>query len=400
MSERSGRVIHPGTIQRMRGQYFSDRMLAEFSPQEGHYKNIQALPDLSSIAPDGAIKKIGDGYGFDVYQVGTDTVLKTEKVYVKKNLDTGALSTSYPWMGLGMGQERHELDKVREAVKRRELHLAAKLRLESVGIKTAEYKGSVILPSFPVYVIEASSTSEIKPPSRNSQSEANSRIAKAILAVQPPIYGELWQRVRGLLLDDKAESAIYDLYHSQEGRNILRNVALGLLELTRDGYVCDVNAHVGPYMQGAAAKTARGYPYPRNFILTEAKTQRERELVAFDFNLGIELSQELWWKSDFSTRKLFVRDAQGNLTIPYTFIEGMNASIDALFPKLETHQNLMRNPDYFVKSLKHPDIHLRRLQAERDVFYLQAKKLFGQLHVSKEILSYIEGIENKKGVGY
>lgn len=208
-------------------------------------------------------------------KTGGDIVVKTERLFV--NRQTG--ETFSNWRSFGSRTERRTAyDYKKNVGSRRSLHLAMKRRLESAGIETAEYLGSVVIPGY-----DQSTTSAIN---EVGVEKAMTQLGEKFIST--PIYTEFWTNPGGTITQN-SEDAIEAMYMTQDGRVTLEELADGLLELASQGFAYDTTTSAFG-AENMLTTQNRHLPYPKNFMLTE-----DRRFVAIDFNLGVDLAKEEVW---------------------------------------------------------------------------------------------------------
>ncbi|MFA6016807.1 MAG: hypothetical protein WC744_01840 [Patescibacteria group bacterium] len=309
-------------------------------------------PNLKAINGKHGYKALNKGLGFEVLQLNqSDLIAKIERIILRTNPITHANSTHYPWMSLGFGQERQKLNTVNDAKERRRQHLANKRKFEEVGIITADYVGSAMINS----------------------------VLDNKTGIVVPMYVEFWKKIPGKELTRRDES-VDRLYQTKEGRDKLVNLALSIKKLSEIGYLCDVNYFDLLKGEYTVAKTKNGFPFPRNFFITKSKNSGQTELVAFDFNMGVDLTLMPWWKTEFKN-DLFLKNQEGKFVPSPTAKEDMKKSVRLLISEKISEDDL-ENKDY-----------TDRLLDESYVFLTQIDNLFGQLEVTTAILNKIKEIE-------
>lgn len=344
-------------------KYFPDVRLSALKYQEKP-TDIFFEPNFQSINNISGYRKLSNGTGFDVYVSSEpSTVMKIERIALRPEKETSVkteYSVHYPWISLGLGEERSELGDINDSIKgakeRRAAHLENKKRLEAVGIKTAKYLGSVLIDSKPFY-----KTGEIK-----------------------PMYAELWEKLPGVKLNNN-EEAVKKLYNSKDGRDELVKFALSLKDLSMQGYLHDVVGWDDNSQSYIPLRTRDGYPFPNGVFAAQNEISTKQELIAFDFNMGVDLTKMLWWKKEFENEGfLFSKDAETDL---YSVQDNakivMENSVQSLFDELFEKELLSKmNPEAIT-----------RLESESGIYASQLSILIGQLELTVAILNKVKEIE-------
>lgn len=337
---------------------FLNKSTIESHSFEPGIEHILLRPNLQSINGTGGYREIkdGKGFGFNVLALeGKPIVAKVENVFIDRDRTTNAKSTHFSWMTLGLGQVRYPHRTSQDAIDRRQQHLENKLKFESVGIKTVEYIGSVRIDSKPEPEMEG----------------------KKI-----PLYVEFWRKLPGIESVKQSEE-IEELYKTKGGRDKLVRFALSLNKLSKEGFLCDVEAYDRGLEKRTAARSSNGYPYPRNIYVSHGDTPGNEELIAYDFNLGVDLRKMPWWDKNFednfeTNSFVFVMDQNGYLQVSETAQHDMEQAVNLYYSKFS--------------NLDDPNI-IDRVKIEQDIFKSQISHLFGQLEVSAAILNKVKEIE-------
>ena len=305
-----------------------------------HEKNILVEPDLSCIRflsqP-----QVENGSGFVVFMGNFPEgkrVVKVERTILRENAQTGTWDVHYPWIALGLGQDRSEFHTLHDAGQRRRMHLDTKKKLESVGIETANYVGSMIIPARPAI---------------SAKKRINTR--------HIPLYAEVWEHPGGVSFGYD-QKLVRMLYESPQGRVHLKELADKIICLSEQGYLFDIDH------SGKVLKTQEGnFPFPRGFFVAHGENLTDTRFVAVDFNRGIDFTKQLWWSDEFLSMKPFVgEDADG--------IYGPN---EALCKAIE----------------QAIDLHYRHSEVDYTILLRQLERFKGQLTVAASMREKIGEME-------
>jgi len=362
--------------------------------------NIYLEPDLVSIQFLDE-KPIGEGTGFTVFQVDSPNgkkVAKVERVILRKDPETGAWSTHYPWMSLGLGQERTGLYTPTDAVERRDAHLQIQRRLESVGIETTKYVGSLVIPSKPLAnseapFLEVNKTADTT--GDDAATQADFLMKQVRKAGRPPLYAEVWEHPGGKMFGPD-EILVENIYKTPQGREQLRHLAMSLIELSKQGYLYDVDQFYEETGTFTSARTEIGYPYPRNFFVVNAETPDKMKFVAVDFNMGVDLTKMPWWtdefKVKFETMDLTQR-SEGKLYVNGELEGQMDEAVRSRFVDLTEREKKRLNSNDEYVGIK------QRIDGERILLEAQVNHFCGQIQVAVAILRKLEETEKPPSVG-
>jgi hypothetical protein len=331
-------------------------LLARSSLEE----NLQYLePDMTILKAEN-LRSLGSGTGFEVYACEINQeprVIKVEKIAIETDSETGVKIPLYPWRKLSIGTDRPELHSPVDAITRKQIHLDVQARLQAVGINTADYIGSVMLPAM-------------------HTEDSNTPL---------PMYAEIWDKPDGELLEAN-EDTVNRLYKTPEGRQVMKDIATKILTLSQQGYLYDVTQEekLGYHTKSTSPKTEAGNPYPRNFIVSD---DDEIRLTAIDLNLGIDLSVQSWWPPSISDIPVMARSINGALYPNWVLKEQLDKHIDKIMP----HISIMAIDVLTDKS----DIESQK-QIETDRFTANSAidRFTGQIEVATAILNKIEEIES------
>ncbi|MFH0773858.1 MAG: hypothetical protein V1922_06125 [bacterium] len=341
---------------------------------------------------------LGDGTGFTVYRADSEKrkkVVKIERVILQKDEEADTWSVHYPWVGLGLGQERTGLYSIQDAQKRRQIHLETKLRLENVGIATAEYIGSIVVPSMPLEGSEqpvfpnGTGISPVGEPQYETEMTPETAALRAEYLMQQsratgqlPLYAEVWENPGGSIFG-KDEMLVEKTYQSPEGRALLRRLAQSLIDLSKQGFLFDVDCVENK--MATVAKTEKGYPYPRNFFIVNGDISEKTKLVAIDFNLGVDLTKGPWWRIEFQQAEPVIRERDGILYGNWELIGAMEKTVNTRYQRT--------NGEEAQRSGNHNQKNGNRNTQEHAILTAQVEHFSGQLQVAASILAKIEEME-------
>lgn len=330
------------------------KYLSDLAVESAHFDSDDD-PQCQFLEPNLAVlglanqRALAKGAGFSVYEVDAlsgKKVVKVERVVVRKDKKTGAWSTHYPWMKLGLGQDRPPMHTVNDAKLRRATHSEIKKRLEDAGLETAKGLDDAYLPK---------------------------------------IYAEMWENPGGVLLESN-EALVEQLYQSSEGRAALKKLADSIVKLSQKAYLSDFDTRI--YNIFGAPITETGYPYPRNIMAVHTDDFTKIRFVAIDYNFGLDLTTQVWWKPEFAREDVVKRSRNGELYPNWELMQIIDDSIKGKYAQLTYDEKLKLIADDLVK--------YERMKREREIMESQAEHFRAQISVAARIYTKIEKMENAK----
>ncbi len=311
--------------------------------------------------------------------------VKVERI--SKSTDPNNTELYDPWVNFGLNnlsedeatnpEKRNPLTDVASAAQRREVHLRVAHRLESVGIHTAEYIGSMLLDGY-------------DPDGKPS-----------------PMYAEIWEFVGENSLGSN-EAQLAQLYGTPEGRAKLTQLAQGLIQLGEQGFCFDVSGqnsldeNESSPDEGAAEGLLFDYtkktphyelPYPKNFIQNPSG-----DLIAIDFNVGFDLVGIGVWPDSLKGRPLVITGSDQRLYYNNELETEVSTQVRERIAE-ESRAN-----HRYLMQLKEADPEFQtKLEAEkvrmtkREMFWIrvdrEVSRLFEQVAVACQMLNKIKECE-------
>lgn len=379
----------------------SDKLLYAMQEQEAALMKEEVMPQLPfpaeiietiplDTSASGKILSGGEevavvGAATQVYRLkpkGQDTlVAKVERQYQDEDRNTHT-----PWQQFGLRLSERKALTRDNAETRKEVHLSVQKRLEEKGIKTVAYKGSFYVPGYDKKTQLTIDALGFK----RAKEELGSELQEV------PMYLEVWDDPGGIELSDAREEEIEELYMSPESREQLKTIAKGLIGLGQEGFtfdVCYAEEYIGGTEETVPLTAEKGYPFPKNFML-----DTHDNLVAFDFNLGVDLKEAGLWDEELLSKYkdgiLYQSKVDQKMYVNSYFIEELKEKL-----AVQKEASLQEIADQYDEADEEKTESVIEAYTQERVYWArveyEVERLSAQVALGVSMLKKIEEIENK-----